>query len=97
MVPAVTQIRVSDDYSPGNDQWVVVDATILAHAMGLAAFKDVREKNTMYTNSTCQMPAKCTKSKPGRKGGAYLGRWSLLKKGRGLVGEVEPFEEGEGA
>lgn len=41
MVPVVTQIRVSDDYYPGNDQWLVGDSTILAHAMGLAAFKDV--------------------------------------------------------
>lgn len=42
MIPAVTQIRVSNDYIPGNNQWLVWDATILAHAMGLAAFKDVR-------------------------------------------------------
>ena len=37
---AVTQIRVSDDYQPGNSQWHVGDTTVLAHAMGLAAFKD---------------------------------------------------------
>ena len=41
MVPAVTQTRVSNDYLPDNNQWLVGDATILAHAMGLAAFKDV--------------------------------------------------------
>ena len=42
MIPTVTQIRVSDDYGPGNNQWIVGDTTILAHAVGLAAFKDVR-------------------------------------------------------
>lgn len=44
MVPVVTQIRVSDDYSPSNEQWIVGDSTILAHAVGLAAFKDVSFK-----------------------------------------------------
>ena len=40
-IPAVTQTRVSDDYTPGNSQWEIGDTTILAHALGLAAFKDV--------------------------------------------------------
>ncbi len=40
-IPVVTQIRVSDDYQPGNSQWAIGDTTILAHAVGLAAFKDV--------------------------------------------------------
>ena len=40
-LPVVTQIRVSDDYQPGNTQWRIGDTTILAHAVGLAAFKDV--------------------------------------------------------
>ena len=37
----VTQIRVSGDYQPGNTQWRIGDTTILAEALGLAAFKDV--------------------------------------------------------
>ena len=41
MIPAVTQIRVSHDYNPDNEQWKVGDTTILSHAVGLAAFKDV--------------------------------------------------------
>ena len=41
-VPVVTQTRVSDDYSPSNSQWIIGDTTIIAHAMGLAVFKDVR-------------------------------------------------------
>ena len=41
MIPVVTQIRVSDDYSPDNSQWIVGDTSMLAHAVGLAAFKDV--------------------------------------------------------
>lgn len=41
-IPVVTQIRVSDDYQPSNSQWTIGDTTILAHAVGLAAFKDVR-------------------------------------------------------
>ena len=40
-IPAVTQIRVSDDYQPSNSQWVIGDTLILAHAVGLAPFKDV--------------------------------------------------------
>ena len=40
-ISAVTQTRVSDDYAPGNTQWEIGDTTILAHALGLAAFKDV--------------------------------------------------------
>ena len=40
-ISAVTQSRVSDDYTPGNSQWQIGDTTILAHALGLAAFKDV--------------------------------------------------------
>ena len=39
-IPAVTQIRVSGDYHPGNDQWRIGDSAILAHSLGLAAFKD---------------------------------------------------------
>jgi hypothetical protein len=41
-IPAVTQIRVSDDYGPSSrpDQWAIGDTAILAHAMGLAPFKD---------------------------------------------------------
>ena len=39
-IPAVTQVRVSDDYRPGNSQWKIGDTTMLAHALGLASFKD---------------------------------------------------------
>ena len=40
-IPVVTQTRVSDDYSPSNSQWIIGDTTIIAHAVGLASFKDV--------------------------------------------------------
>ena len=40
-IPAVTQQRVSGDYQPGNSQWEIGDSSILAHAVGLAPFKDV--------------------------------------------------------
>jgi len=40
-IPAVTQIRVSGDYQPDNEQWIIGDSTIIAHALGLAAYKDV--------------------------------------------------------
>ena len=40
-ISAVTQTRVSDDYTPGNSQWEIGDTTILATALGLASFKDV--------------------------------------------------------
>ena len=41
-IPAVTQTRVSGDYAPSNGQWMIGDSTIMAHAVGLAPFKDVR-------------------------------------------------------
>ena len=41
-IPVVTQTRVSDDYSPSNSQWIIGDTIIIAHAVGLASFKDVR-------------------------------------------------------
>ena len=40
-IQSVTQARVSDDYTPGNQQWKIGDTTILATALGLASFKDV--------------------------------------------------------
>ena len=39
-IPVVTQVRASGDYQPQNSQWMIGDTTILAHALGLAAFKD---------------------------------------------------------
>ena len=41
-IPAVTQIRVSANYLPGGDNWIIGDTIMLAHAVGLASFKDVR-------------------------------------------------------
>jgi len=40
-IPVVTQSRISGDYQPDNSQWIVGDSTILAHAVGVTAFKDV--------------------------------------------------------
>jgi hypothetical protein len=31
---------VSEDYQPGNDQWKIGISSILAHALGIAPFKD---------------------------------------------------------
>lgn len=42
-IQSVTQARVSDDYTPGNQQWKIGDTTILATALGLASFKDVSQ------------------------------------------------------
>ena len=41
-IPAVTQTRVGANYLPGGDTWIIGDTIILAHALGLASFKDVR-------------------------------------------------------
>ena len=41
MIPVVTHSRISGDYQPDNSQWIIGDSTILAHAVGLAPFKDV--------------------------------------------------------
>lgn len=58
-IPAVTQTRVSDDYTPGNYQWEIGDTTILATALALAAFKDVRpilqDKHTIATLLHCRI------------------------------------------
>ncbi|KAL4218854.1 hypothetical protein ACF0H5_021442 [Mactra antiquata] len=40
LYPAVTQIRVSNDYNPGGDQWKIGISSILASALGLAPYKD---------------------------------------------------------
>jgi hypothetical protein len=42
-IPAVSQIRVSDDYqpSPSSDQWSLGETSLLAHVLGLRPFKDV--------------------------------------------------------
>jgi len=48
-IPAITQIRVSDDYGPGGsraDQWSIGDSALLADALGLRPFKD-----TFWTTS----------------------------------------------
>jgi hypothetical protein len=39
-MPAMTQIRVSDDYQPGNDQWSIGVSSLIAHSLGLAPWKD---------------------------------------------------------
>ncbi|KAK7098686.1 uncharacterized protein [Littorina saxatilis] len=39
-IPVVTQARVSGDYHPGNDQWLIGESSIFAHAMGIAPWKD---------------------------------------------------------
>lgn len=39
-IGAVTQVRASDDYHPGNEQWRVGRTSLLAHALGLAPSKD---------------------------------------------------------
>ncbi|KAK7098683.1 uncharacterized protein [Littorina saxatilis] len=39
-IPAVTHARVSVDYRPGLDQWQIGVTSILAHALGLAPWKD---------------------------------------------------------
>jgi hypothetical protein len=38
--PAITNVRASDDYHPGNEQWNVGTSSILAHALGVAPSKD---------------------------------------------------------
>ena len=54
-VPVVTQIRVSSDYQPGNTNWMIGDSTILAHALGLAAFKD--NFHTVSEQQDCRFTA----------------------------------------
>lgn len=39
-IPVVSQARVSDDYQPGNDQWQIGVTSMVAHALGVAPFKD---------------------------------------------------------
>ena len=51
-ISAVTQSRISDDYTPGNSQWQIGDTTILASALGLAAFKDVMNLRLLHSECT---------------------------------------------
>ena len=62
----VTQIRVSDDYQPGNTQWRIGDTTILAHAVGLAAFKDVSSIANSIMHVSC----------------VYIGTTNLVEAGK---------------
>ncbi|XP_046561028.1 uncharacterized protein LOC124270049 [Haliotis rubra] len=39
-IPVVTQIRASQDYHPGQDQWRIGVTSMLAYAIGIAPFKD---------------------------------------------------------
>jgi len=55
-ISAVTQSRVSGDYIPGNSQWQIGDTTILAHALGLAAFKDVSSVVHTYIEYVLHAP-----------------------------------------
>ena len=55
MIPTVTQIRASDDYRPGNSNWRLGDTTIMAHALGLAAFKD--DFHTLSNEPNCKFPS----------------------------------------
>ncbi|XP_076450230.1 uncharacterized protein LOC143286522 [Babylonia areolata] len=40
MVPAVTQVRFSDSYRAGDEQWRIGEVSIWADALGIAPFKD---------------------------------------------------------
>jgi hypothetical protein len=51
-IQAVTQTRVSGDYHPGGSQWAIGETTLLAHALGLAAFKDTF--HTVSKESECK-------------------------------------------
>ena len=57
-IPAVTSIRVSDDYQPGNYQWDIGVTSIYSYALGLSPFKDVfwttedQPGNPKYGNNT---------------------------------------------
>ena len=48
-IPVVTQTRISGDYTPSNEQWIIGDTIIVAHALGLAAFKDVSYMNPSFS------------------------------------------------
>lgn len=37
---AITQVRVSDDYQPNNNQWSIGVSSLMASSLGLAPFKD---------------------------------------------------------
>lgn len=52
MIPTVTQMRVSGDYHPGNENWRIGDSTMLAHALSIAAFKDTFR--TLKTEENCK-------------------------------------------
>eukprot|EP01064_Diplonema_japonicum_P022867 TRINITY_DN330_c17_g1_i1.p1 TRINITY_DN330_c17_g1~~TRINITY_DN330_c17_g1_i1.p1 ORF type:complete len:753 (+),score=190.36 TRINITY_DN330_c17_g1_i1:65-2323(+) len=56
-IPAVTQVRASDDYVPGGDKapgnWNLGGSSILAHALALAPFKDNFWTSTQEPGGSC--------------------------------------------
>jgi hypothetical protein len=56
-IPAVTQIRASDDYVPGTKgtprNWNIGGSSILAHALALAPFKDNYWTNSSEPGGSC--------------------------------------------
>merc|ERR1740117_1996578 len=56
-IPAVTQIRASDDYVPGTrgtpGNWNIGGSSILAHALALAPFKDNYWTNSSEPGGSC--------------------------------------------
>ena len=56
-IPAVTQIRASDDYVPGSrgtpHNWNIGGSSILAHALALAPFKDNFWTNSSEPGGSC--------------------------------------------
>ena len=57
-LPAVTQVRASADYGPGDSDWMIFDSSVLHHAIGLAPYKD-----TFHTETT-EEGCKFTKPEP---------------------------------
>lgn len=62
-VPSVTQMRVSQDYTAGNDQWRVGITSMLAYALALAPSKDTfwttEAQNSGVSMARCDRLATC--------------------------------------
>jgi hypothetical protein len=61
-VAAVTQIRASDDYQPGNSQWQIGYSSLIHHVLGVMPFKD--NFWTTENQPGCIYPSGCVEPNP---------------------------------
>ncbi|KAK8380448.1 hypothetical protein O3P69_016791 [Scylla paramamosain] len=86
-LPAVTQIRVSDDYILHPDQWRIGVTSLLAHALALRPYKDVfwsSQENINVVFADCEVVTPDV-DQPWRLWHLYSGRANVSASGKPCV------------